>query len=604
MKRNEVFLATTAIEDFWDASRHVVFLSSGCKRYSRKMFWEGIDSETMTSYDSGKDGRETYRYLNTVFERLLSILHKKINLVHGTDFSARYWKIILSPWLLIYVHVIYDRYRNLKHFIDEHPDFTSICMEENSFIIPKDAMRYYCHIKNDDYNLQIYSRILNWLGYRFPVKGLKIAAPDIDFYLKGDGGAHKDILKRACELICKKFQNNGQVILKDTYLPYSSILKLVFKTKGAAWPCFYRYKELPDLPIDHEARKKLGGFVFGENEFEKMLASFVPFDMPQSIIEGFDFLRGEVKASLTPEPNAIMSGISWWYDNFFLVWAAESAEKGTKLLGVQHGGGYGVLEDFLYEAMELGIVDKFYSWGWSRDDFHAEVIPLPAAKLAGKKNKKPKPDSRVLYISTIAPRYLTEFPWSIDSWEKYFSDQSLFLSNLSEAVTDNLWIRPHREDCGWDVCDRVRDGFPRIKIESWDTPICDSLNNCAIQVSDYPMRSTTFVESLANNRPAIGFYNPDFAAMADMRDEAIDILDQLKRSSIVFEDPVTAAELLNSIHGSVEKWWNEPDRQEAVRNFLHKFGRTSSCWLREWSDEVSTVRKAGKIKRQGYKHVS
>ena len=594
--RKKVFLATTALEDFWDPSYPVVFLGKWCKRYSRKKFWENISSETMASFFKENKVNKTYLYLNTVFERLLFVLHKQMNQVHGTDFSIRYWRIILSSWLLNYVHVMYDRYINLKNFIGLYPDFTSICLNKECFIIPKDSLYYTLLTNNDDYNLQIYSNILFWLGYKLPAKRLTIAIPHLGIYLKAERRSYKKILKFAYELVCKTFQNKHQVFLRNTYFSYSALFKLILKTKGAVWPCIYGYEDLPDFSIDQEARGILGSFDFGENEFEKILASFIHFDMPQSMIEGFNYLKKRVSDDFISEPKAIMSGISWWYDNSFRIWAAESAEKGTLLLGVQHGAGYGVFKNLFAESVELGIVDRFYSWGWNFHDFHTKIIPMPATKLVGVKKAKIRPNNEILYASTIIPRYLSWFPWSIDYWEKYFLNQTLFLSSLSESTLSQLRFRPHREDLGWDAQDRIRDSFPQLKIESWDIPISKSLSNCSGFICDTPLQSTIFVEALMNNKPTVAFYNPNFTANP-IKDEAMDILSQLKENSIVFEDPLTAAKQLNSVYGSIESWWNEPKRQEVVRNFLYKFGRTSSTWLKDWSEEISNVIKTKSIKR-------
>lgn len=593
MKKEKVFLAATEVEDFWDTSYLTVFLGDWCKRYGRKKFWEDIESETMPSYFDEKESDEVYRYLNTVFGRLLFVLHKQMNRIHGVNFSPRYWRIILGTWLMYYIHVMYDRYKNLEYFIKLYPDFTSICLDKGSFIIPKDTMHFVNHIKNADYNLQIYSNILFRLGYQLPTKRLTIAVPDVRFYYAGRGQWLKKVLKKAYELTCKTFQNKNKVFLKNAYFSYHSLFKLIVKTRGAAWPCDYSYQDLPERPIDHDARAILGDIDFGENKFERMLGSLIAFDIPQSLVEGFSFLKKKAKDDFEYEPKAIMSATSWGFDNTFQLWAAESAEKGTMLLGVQHGGNYGIAKNLLQEDIELGIVDRFYSWGWKRYDTFAEVIPMPAPKLIveGKKKSR-KGNNGVLYVTTNYFRYSLQFPWLTNYWENYFLNQTLFISHLSEIITSQLRIRPHREDLGCDVRDRMRDQFPQIKIENWDISFLDSLSQCSVYVSDHPFQSTTFIEALRNNRPTIIFYNPDFAANA-VRDEAVDLFNQLKNHSIIFDNPVTAAEQLNSVYGSIESWWNEPKRQGAVRNFLDKFGKTTPDWLADWSEEISSVLEGG-----------
>lgn len=590
MKSNNPFLATTAIEDFWDTSYPIVFLGEWCKRYSRKKNWENIASKTLPSYFEENKSKEIYAYLNNVFERLLLVLHGQMNQIHGVNFSKRYWRIVLGSWLSNYIHVMYDRYKNLEHFIKFNHGFTSICLDKKSFIIPKDAINFVCHIREDDYNLQIYSSILSGMGYNFPVKELKIALPEVRMYFTGGNWRFKNILKYICELICRGFQNKRKVFFKDAYFSQSSMLKLMLKTKGVLWPCAYSYQGLPDFTINHKARAILGKLNFGENKFEEMLATLIPLYMPQSAIEGFDFLRKKANKYFISKPKAIMSAICWWFDNIFQVWAAESAEKGAMLLGVQHGGNYGIAANLLQEDIELGIVDKFYSWGWVRRGAYAKVIPMPAPKLVDRKNKSFGKNNGVLYVLSNCPRYLDQIPWSTNYWENYSMNQSLFIANLSKQVINQLRIRPHREDQGGDVKSRLNDLFPQVKIESWNIPFIDSLRNCSVYVSDHPLYSTTFIEALANNKPTIIFYNPYFAANA-IRDDAQGIFNLLKNNSIIFDDPKSAAQQLNLVFDSIESWWNEPKRQEAVRIFLDKFGRISSTWLNDWSDEILNVGK-------------
>jgi len=590
MKNNKPFLAATAIEEFWDTSYPIVFLGNWCKRYSRKEIWENIISETPLTYFDEKKSNEVYLYLSNIFERLLFVLHNQMNQIHGTDFSLRYWRIVLGSWLIYYIHAMYDRYENLEHFVKLYPDFTSICLDKKCFIIPKDTIHFACHLRNDDFNLQIYSSILAEMGYKFPAKELTITTPDVNLYFTGQSRGVKNILKHIYKWTCKTFQNNKQVLLRNTYFSYSSLFKLMLETRAVAWPCIYGYEDLPDFSVNHEARRMVGNLDFGEDKFEKTLISLIPFAIPQSMIEGFSFLREKVKDEFVSGPKAIMSGISWWFDNTFRIWAAESAEKGTMLLGTQHGGNYGFAANLLQKDIELGIVDKFYSWGWKYSDTYAEVIPMPAPKLVETKKKSLNKGGDVLYVLAGYSRYLLQFPLSTDYWDDYFLNQVKFISHLSGQIMAKLRIRPYREDYGWDVWDRIRDQFPQVKIEAWDKPFPISLNNCSVYVSDHPLASTTFIEALVSNKPTIIFYNPNFAAN-EVRDEAKDLFKQLKTNAIIFDDLITAARHLNSVYDCIESWWNEPKRQMAIRNFLDKYGKTSPTWLTNWSEEILSIAK-------------
>jgi putative transferase (TIGR04331 family) len=484
---------------------------------------------------------------------------------------------------------MYDRYKNIKKFTGLYPEFYTLCLSKDCFVVPKDSLDYTLLIGSDEYNLQLYSSILTWLGYSFPEKSLSVNAPELGVYVTGNAVLRRKILKDVCSLACKALPVRGKVLFRHTYFSKPALMRMVLRSGGAIWPCFEGYTGLPEFSPDQSMRSKIVDPAFGEDEFEKMLASMVGRDIPGSMVEGFGFLREESRRKLPSGPKAIMSGISWWYDNLFRVWVAGSAEEGSLLLGVQHGAGYGVHKELFAESVELGIVDKFYSWGWERQGCHAEVVPMPSVKLSCLKKKR-KHSSGILYATTVAPRYLCWFPWSIDNWEQYFANQQLFLAALSQEAMSRLRVRPHREDLGWDVLERIRDKFPQIMIEGWDKPINKSLNGCSVYVCDMPLDSTIFTEALTMNKPTVAFYGTILLANP-LTNEAEQILERLKSVSIVFDDPLKAARHLNSILGREQEWWNESQRQDAVRGFLNRFARGSSVWLKEWSKELADVAK-------------
>lgn len=100
MKTNnhsEIFLATTALEEFWDTTKPLVFLGEWCTRYSRRSCWEPLQGEILKNpWNNEKKIHEAYLYVNEVYEYILPILAKQLNQIHGIDKSNRYWQIILG----------------------------------------------------------------------------------------------------------------------------------------------------------------------------------------------------------------------------------------------------------------------------------------------------------------------------------------------------------------------------------------------------------------------------------------------------------------------------------------------------------------------------
>src|ERR1700690_3580762 len=152
------FLATTALEDFWDTSKPIVFLGQWCKRYSRQSYWEPLGGELLASpWQDKKQLYEACQYVDEVYERLLPVLGKALNSVLKVNHSSRYWRIVLGPWLLLYIPVIYDRYMCLRYALDRYPRLTTTVLASDKWFTPVDTLEFVQLLKEDPYNLQIYS---------------------------------------------------------------------------------------------------------------------------------------------------------------------------------------------------------------------------------------------------------------------------------------------------------------------------------------------------------------------------------------------------------------------------------------------------------------
>jgi putative transferase (TIGR04331 family) len=151
-------------------------------------------------------------------------------------------------------------------------------------------------------------------------------------------------------------------------------------------------------------------------------------------------------------------------------------------------------------------------------------------------------------------------------------------------VLKKIFFRPHCEDHGWNVAERIIDSAPDIQIESWDVPFKESMENCRLYVCDH--LATTFAEALAANKPTILFCSP---RTNPLRPAAQPYFDLLREGGILFDEPEAAAKAATVIYEDVEVWWNLPQRQEVVRIFCDRFARTSSDDIDLWSNELRRV---------------
>src|SRR5437870_13207002 len=105
-----MFLITTADQQFWRTNDRVLFLGEWCKLYSQRHVWLAMDSETLPYHWNDRTRLlSDHSYLTAVYEKYLEELAPKLNKIHGISQSARFWRIVVGPWLQYFIVIFYDR---------------------------------------------------------------------------------------------------------------------------------------------------------------------------------------------------------------------------------------------------------------------------------------------------------------------------------------------------------------------------------------------------------------------------------------------------------------------------------------------------------------
>ena len=586
------FLATTALEEFWDTSQEMVFLSDACCRYSRRAFWEPLKGEHLPClWKDRHQFDDAYSYVSCVYESLLPYLGEALNAVHDTKHGTRYWRILLGTWLYSYICAVYNSYQHIRLALNLYPGITTIAMSAQSFISPKDSAHYKQLIVDDPYNLQISSKLASLMGMHFSERTYRYDENGVLPAIFHPGSKKlRGLIKSAFNGICRECGNSNSVVLMNPYFRYTEQIKIFLKSRGKI-RIFHKEKPvLSDKTINAEMRSELAKIAFGGDEFKSILIKLIAFDMPQSFIENYGLLE-DISRSEYPTPGkAIGSAILWHFHDDFKHWAAKSAELGTVLVGIQHGGNYGVAANVPVADHELAITDFFCSWGWESKNVHAKVLPLPSALLSGRKpigasNKK----QGVLLTLTATSRYLL---WLQNlhngEYEDYMRWQMRFTDALFPVIKKNLILRFRSDDTGRDLKERWKDlGYQEAQMDNWEDTFYLSLKKYRLFVCGD--LSTTYAEALAADMPTILFWNPKVFVL---KPEAESCFRELSRVGVLFDNPEAAAKAANMVYNDVETWWNAPERQNARRMFCTRFAKTSKDALGEWISKLVSINAA------------
>ncbi|MBJ6752195.1 LIC12162 family transferase [Geomonas anaerohicana] len=581
----QVFLATTALEAFWDTEKPMLFLGEWCRLFSRKEHWATLNATVAPSpYRTLAAVEHYYACASEICEDLLPALANALNEIHGTSHSPRFWRIVIGPWLFYYVHTNLDRFVRIKDVFAQHPDLISIALSERSFVVPRDTMEAVDLCKTDLFNLQLYSRVFTFLGHDFPT----VEAPDLPQAAKQ---ASKEkltprlfLLKAAnfaVKKVCTAIKDQPGILYKSSYFSPDVELQLFLKTRGKFRPVGRKPVRGACGQIDSTLRERLASYLPAGDDFRAFLQEVVPLDLPRCFLEGFGELRDEA-LQYPSNPKAVFSANAYFYDEAFKVWAGACAEKGALLLGSQHGGNYGIAKCLKPQEHEVAICDRYYSWGWRKDDSPV-VTPFPAAKLTGR--RKIGADNRktgIMIASTANFRYLVQFPFLPEYFDDYLAWQHAFSAALDDDRRAKLSVRLLAENLGWDLKERWCDAFPEVGIEEEGTGanFYESLAACRLFVADHV--STTYIEALSADKPTVMFFNRETYAVGD---EAQRHLDLLRKVGILHDTPHQAARVVNKVYDDVESWWNQPERQRARQEFCSAYGRTASDAVGAWSRE-------------------
>jgi putative transferase (TIGR04331 family) len=573
-----VFLATTAISEFWDKDEDIVFLGSWCLRYDRREEWEGIKYHVLPyPWDDRERLEKAYKELQSVHERLLERLAEWLNHAHGLDRDTRYWRIVIGPWLQHFVAALLDRFTCLTDAIQKYPKLETIGLAEESYVTPRDFAEFTALSISDPYNLQLMTQMLEICGVALRRRRCPQLLDCTSIF------ASQGFLKRTTLCIAASLAKRMGVQLYLT-LPLKARMRLLVGSGFQYWALPSPRQDLPLVkPIQDRARREsLSDLLMGDT-FERLVSRLLPQNLPFVYLEDFQQLRELARARSIPKVIASDTGLH--YCDAFKVYVAEMVNCGATLVGVQHGA-YGIYKRMPVEEHELAICDTYWSWGWKTTE---KIQPLPAAKLVDLREERhsvPPETTDILWVSTLYPRYLLRFN-SVPlgpQFEEYLVWQQRFVSLLPDTLRQKVTWRPYTDDYGWAQVQRLRDACPALNVENPRQPFQKRMRQSTLLVIDH--NSTAVLEVLAANKPSVFFWDPK---RWEVRDSAAPFFDALRDAKVLHDTPESAAAHVATVYEDPWSWWGSETVQAARKKMVQNYANCSPDWIKSWCTALDSV---------------
>lgn len=599
------FVVLTALHQYWPEFGKVIFLGPWCGLFSDREMWQPRVVTTIPAWhESGANLCSDIKKLRVEnFDPLLECLTEHLNLFHNVNYSRKYWLIILGPWLISFVDVLWDRYKTLEYARRLYPGFITYGVAREPHITPRDTIDFLEQAQTDLFNQRLFTEILELLGH----EGIVMQEEELALVGKQCPGSKEPRVSRASHSLLGlgskmsrakqwvryhlfrtllKLQKEPVIILQANYFRFWQALFLAF-CKGKTVPYWrnpkFDFKPQPTIALDTRERLK-SIRNFDSTEFERIITELIPKYMPTAFLEDYGRVKKEGERVFPKSVRAIIAEL--YYDEPLKTWAASQKEKGALLIGLQHGGANFIHRANRSESHELEIRDQFLSWGTQTAD-RKKIRKISSPKLASIQMSRLKTSNATILLSPKAfPRYNVRLSSGVEMAsyiETYIENQFRFVTSLTEDNRRVVVVRPFPHDFGWGYRERWAERFPDVSIRTRGR-FAEVINEAGICVSD--CISTTWIETLFANVPTILYWDPDVEIL-DARVEKV--FNLLRRVRILHDTPESAGRMINSINSRVSDWWQTESVQAARVSTLGKYGYVSGRPNEEWRQYLRSL---------------
>lgn len=588
------FLCTTALSEFWDFNaKKILFLGQWCLRYDRQSEWENLDYEVLPYLWDDRDAmHRAAEYEKKVYEALLHAVSDLMNAVHREYHGDRYWRMILGPWLLHYVQVMHERFMCLRTAFERYHECRTIGLSEQSFRIPRDFEDYILGSIADPYNLQLYTSLLKAMGMDVHLR---------DYHWEWDGFTKKSSLLGGLMEIAGSLKKkmscrwamNKEILMVDMYMPRKKFAEflLVAEAKAgvATLPSTRHWTNDYQETHRHRCRDEFALLRPAmDDSFLSVLVRTLPHNLPLIYLEGYHSCREWIQKEWgQSKTRVILTANALEMNDTFKFLAADSVEKGVKMIAIQHGGSYGTARYNPNEELESTVSDEFWSWGWR--DTKGKNRPMPSPKLShinAMSAKSVRGNRYIYYVANIIPRFHYR-TWSCPTAGQglqYLNWQITFIMTLRQDVRARLIYRPYQKDYGWNVKKRLVDACSELQIEDPLGDYFDKLKNATLVVCD--MNQSSLLECLAANIPVVAFWDPQHW---ELRQSAEPYYRFLREVKILHNSPQDAACHSNALWPDVASWWLDQGVQKARMAFTEQFAYHSPDWASVWYKHLQYI---------------
>ena len=518
---------------------------------------------------------QDFRKLSSLFETILKFFSKELNKVHNVNHDYKTWRIILGPWLSMFIFIFFERFSNVeKTFQNKKIDKCLFLDLDKRLFVPYDAREFVDFAQEDYWNQFLYQKIAqqfldekkiiikkNQKNYQFIKYSEKLKKK----YTGQKFSKFINFLIYILNLFNRKkykfFIYGNNFRLKDQF-------NLAFKLRQLPM-IRAQIKEKINRKINDKLRESFRKKIKFRNKFDNICFNSICDFLPTLFLENYkDFNLYEKKANLPTKPKVVFISTALWFQTKVMFFIAKLIKnKKTKFIYSQHGGTYGLSKYNWAEKFEISVADIYLSWGW-KNKINKNIKRFFIFKNIKRENRVKK---NLLMVLNNRTRYFisTDSSFGTEIYSNYISNVTGFLNNLDKSIKENTILRmPPSSKEKNNFSENLKKNFEFSNTQSFSK----ACNNSKLIVHTY--NSTPFLETISSNLPTILILKKNDNPF---KNEAKPFIKNLVKNKILFYDAKLAAKFVNKLwNENIDDWWNDNKTQKAINKFITNYANTTN----------------------------
>ena len=537
---------------------------------------------TPSHWYRSKNINANYVYLNKIYERNLIFFKNELNKIHKTNYSIKFWRILIGHWLSEFLHIYFDRWQSINFSLKKNIDKSNFIKYKKKYLIPENIEHFLRLYRSPIWGQFLNQEILKELSNKKKFDYIKFSENKIKEELKNKSGSIEEKTKKGIlikiflfimKLINFLVSNRGnKFFIYQSYIGTINEIKLSLKLNQLP---FFNFNSLKvfNNNINYNLREKNLNKIKTKNKFEKSFLTLALQTLPKSFLEDFIFYKKDIlNSNLPKKPRSIFSSNALWYNSQFQFYTAFSVEQNnSKLIYAQHGGTYGISRFSWPEDYEIKTSDKWLSWGWLDKDKSRNVTRFFSIKKKFNKNNKKKINLLFLLKQRKQFFHSLESSSGIESYDEYIKFQSKFLFSLNDKIKKITLLRigNNYPISNIDIYSNLKNKFKFYSEGSLE----EASNKSKLLV--HTINSTTMLEGLMSNIPSIILLNKKNNLF---RNGSQKFMRDLVSAKILHHDPIAAAKFIGQMwtKDNVNTWWFSKKNQKIIKKFNSQFARSST----------------------------